>query len=632
MIPPSLPSKASEGERRLYNILKQKLSDSFSVWYEPRIDGRYPDFIILSPDFGLLIIEVKGWYPNQILKASSDCFDIKKTQEDVDSIEKQKSPLRQGKDYLDKLLNLLKQSRILTNQSGRYQGQLCFPIGVGAIMSNLTYEQANKYNLLQILPTKNVIYRHELLAWEKEDIQQEAITQRFKQMFEISFNFSTLTNDQISTIKGILYPEIVIRQEKAQLTSVNFDFTLLPSDFILRTLDTKQESLAKTIGDGHRIFFGVSGSGKTLLLISRAKYLINQNPQAKILILCFNICLSAYLRSVLHTDSQNQNYQNIQVRNFDDWARSILGSLPSQVTGNRDEYTGNRVLAQLSEYSTEQKWDAILIDEAHTFVPLWFQCCVNALKDSENGDLMIVADGNQTLYKRSKFTWRDVGVKAQGRTFSKKFDLDKNYRNTNQVLSSALSILNRVSDLIDPLDDEDVTFPLIQPNSVLRQGDKPKLYISINAEQQDKLIVSHIQSLKLLNVDYQDIAILYRQAGKQTERPRLTAIIQQLNQQGIPTYWVNQNDNSQRRFDRNTEGVRIITMLSSLGLEFKAVLLIWLEQFDDCIGKRDAEILARRQIYVAMTRAQEYLYLYINHQSKLMPELNINSTFDLVRI
>jgi superfamily I DNA/RNA helicase len=70
-------------------------------------------------------------------------------------------------------------------------------------------------------------------------------------------------------------------------------------------------------------------------------------------------------------------------------------------------------------------------------------------------------------------------------------------------------------------------------------------------------------------------------------------------------------------------------MLSSLGLEFKAVLLIWLEQFDDSIGKKDAEILARRQIYVAMTRAQEYLSLYISHQSKLTSELKNYLSFDI---
>lgn len=191
-----------------------------------------------------------------------------------------------------------------------------------------------------------------------------------------------------------------------------------------------------------------------------------------------------------------------------------------------------------------------------------------------------------------------------------------------------MNILNRISDLVEPLEDDDVTFPLVKPDLALRQGDKPKIYIGSTPEEQEKSIISTIHYLKSLNIDDRDIAILYRQAGNRDE-PRLNSIIQKLNQQGISTYWVNQNDNSKRQYNREREGVRMITMLSSLGLEFKAVLLIWLEQFDDSIGKKDAEILARRQIYVAMTRAQEYLSLYIHHQSKLTSELKNNLSLDI---
>jgi len=619
IIPSSIPSKASKGEQTLYNIIKERISDNFYVWYEPMIDNRRPDFIILSPNFGLLIIEVKGWYAGQILKASNNSFEIKDNKNDFEINQKQKSPLRQGKDYMDGLLNLLKKFRILINQSGKYQGSLCFPIGVGAVMSNLTHEQASKHNLIDVLPIKNVIYRDELLAWKKDKIKEETMIRRFEEMFDIKFTFPPLTPDQISTIKGIIYPEIVIKQEKAELTSNNSTFSISSEDNILKTLDSKQESLAKSIGNGHRIFFGVSGSGKTLLLISRAKYLINQNHNAKILILCFNVCLAAYIKSLLNGDSQNENYQKIEVRNFDNWEKSILDKLPEVKGENRDEYIACRVIDKLSEYSIDQKWDAILIDEAHTFLPIWFRCCVNALKDSENSDLMIVADGNQSLYKRSSFKWVDVGIKAQGRTFSRKFDLNKNYRNTYQILLSALSILNPVSDLIEPLEDEDVAFPLVKPDLALREGHKPKIYISHTLEEQEKFIISTIHSLESLKIAHRDIAILYRQIDKE-HKPRLESLINNLYKEGVLTYWVNKNDQS-KRYDQNKEGIRIITMLSSLGLEFKAVLLIWLEQFDDCIGKKDSEILARRQIYVGMTRAEQYLSLYIHHESKLASQL-----------
>lgn len=61
-IPEAIPSTASQGEQRLFNVLKTKLPEDFIVWYEPRLQRNlYPDFTILSPTFGLLIIEVKHW-------------------------------------------------------------------------------------------------------------------------------------------------------------------------------------------------------------------------------------------------------------------------------------------------------------------------------------------------------------------------------------------------------------------------------------------------------------------------------------------------------------------------------------------------------------------------------------------
>jgi hypothetical protein len=45
----------------------------------------------------------------------------------------------------------------------------------------------------------------------------------------------------------------------------------------------------------------VAGSGKTVLLISRAKMLSQQTPEAEILVLCYNVSLAAYLRCALAT-------------------------------------------------------------------------------------------------------------------------------------------------------------------------------------------------------------------------------------------------------------------------------------------------------------------------------------------
>ena len=68
MIPDRLPSSASAGERKVFALLRQ-LPDEVIVYYEPMVADRYPDFIVIIPSVGLLIVEVKGWYPAHILKS-----------------------------------------------------------------------------------------------------------------------------------------------------------------------------------------------------------------------------------------------------------------------------------------------------------------------------------------------------------------------------------------------------------------------------------------------------------------------------------------------------------------------------------------------------------------------------------
>ena len=72
------------------------------------------------------------------------------------------------------------------------------------------------------------------------------------------------------------------------------------------------------------------------------------------------------------------------------------------------------------------------------------------------------------------------------------------------------------------------------------------------------------------------------------------------------------------------------TALSSLGLEFKAVVIIWVQQFGDWHSQEAAQAaLARRQLYVAMTRAQEQLYVIGSGKVALLDELRESDCLDL---
>ena len=55
-----------------------------------------------------------------------------------------------------------------------------------------------------------------------------------------------------------------------------------------------------------------------------------------------------------------------------------------------------------------------------------------------------------------------------------------------------------------------------------------------------------------------------------------------------------------------SEGERMLTDLSSLGLEFKVMIILWVQKSANaCATDLDRACQERRQLYVAMTRAQE---------------------------
>lgn len=59
MIPETLPDNSSEGEKNVAALLRS-LPDNVWVYYEPIIRRRYPDFVLIVPEVGVLVIEVKG--------------------------------------------------------------------------------------------------------------------------------------------------------------------------------------------------------------------------------------------------------------------------------------------------------------------------------------------------------------------------------------------------------------------------------------------------------------------------------------------------------------------------------------------------------------------------------------------
>ena len=132
-------------------------------------------------------------------------------------------------------------------------------------------------------------------------------------------------------------------------------------------------------------------------------------------------------------------------------------------------------------------------------------------------------------------------------------------------------------------------------------GQRPLLHLVANRQAEVESAIAQIQKLLTKGYESKDIAIIYRYKARYEQEP-FDFLTEQLEQLGMGYYWVNQD---KREYSNRRPGVRIITAKSSLGLEFKAVLILWVQQFG--VGN---EAEGRRELYVSMTRAQQELHLF----------------------
>lgn len=656
IVPESISSTASQGEQILYKIFRDKLPDNFLVYYKQNTLNSCVDFIIIAPNLGLLLIDVISWYSSQIISVNDDnvsvvphpksnrVIDIPKSSLDLnihgrrtrkrslqpkDEKEVYQWNINKYQELLAQLSSKLQKYQHFNQFDSDNQIKLAFPIGYGIVFSNMTQEQCQENGIDKILTKSQLIYRKELL--DLQSASSSELVKKLQEIFVNKFSFSTITPEQINTIKTILFPEISIQAISDYTTSISNALQQPNQSILFKTLDHHQESIVRTIGAGHRIIYGVAGSGKTLILLCHAKLLIRQNPNRKILILCFNRSLAAYLKSILYEDIEYQNlYRRIELFTFYAWVSSIVRKVPGQ-SGFSPEYydgvLGEILLAKLDKLTISHKYDAILVDEAQTFHSSWFKCCVAALKDPENGNLMIVADGRQSIYKRENFTWKSVGIKAVGRTSNKKFRLDKNYRNTHEILAAAWGLFNHEKN-IDEIDNNiDLSFEIIKPTDASRNGSVPILHIEASEQQEIESVSNEIRELKKAGYLDNEIAIIYR-IGDEKRLLLIDNLIKKINALGLNTYWVSKSRISEKEYSNQQYGIRIINALSSLGLEFKVVLIIGVQDWEFNISPfSESDILTCKRLYVAMTRAQDILHVFGSGNSRLIKQLQSSGHF-----
>lgn len=206
--------------------------------------------------------------------------------------------------------------------------------------------------------------------------------------------------------------------------------------------------------------------------------------------------------------------------------------------------------------------------------------------------MLVLYDDAQSIYdthKLGKFSFKSVGIQAQGRTTILKL----NYRNTHEILDFAAGFARQ---LLTQEDADEDGIPRLAPISAGRRGTKPLLIKLPTLRDEADEIARRLKDAHQSGVDWKDMAILYWDAKDKDE------IFRALKEQHI--YVVGKETIS---FDKGDTKVKFLTMHNSKGLEFPLVAIM---------GSRIAEqaqtdVEAAKLLYVAMTRATSQLVMTV---------------------
>ena len=251
------------------------------------------------------------------------------------------------------------------------------------------------------------------------------------------------------------------------------------------------------------------------------------------------------------------------------------------------------------------QYGAVLIDEGHDFEPDWFKL-VTQMIDPTSNTLLLLYDDAQSIYgnkRTAKFSFKSVGIQAQGRTTI----LRVNYRNTNEILDCAYSF---AKDILTPADADEDGVPLIAPEMAGRHGPTAQIVRLGSLKAEAKYIATQLSWLHTQGTPWNRMTVLYKAKFIASE------VSHALDQLKVPYDWL--KDRESKRFDSLRDSVKIMTLHSSKGLEFPVVAIAGLGFMP---YKEEESADDARLLYVGMTRATEHLMMTASQKSVFVQRL-----------
>ena len=403
MYPRRLPADCrSNAERKVFCALRDLVPDDYTVFYSVPMyresqsrgglgDGEI-DFLLAHPDQGLVVVEVKGGgITHETATRQWFSTDFSGERHPI------KDPIEQAKSYKYLLRDDLRSCRLT--------GKFRYPLAHAVWFPDIDLKGRKLGFSTQI--EKIILDAYAL------DNAGIAVPELCQNVFGENPPDTPPGGAGINALVGYLTP--------------NWAFTPTLS---ARLHDENREISEATKGQyrvlsllsrmSRALISGCAGSGKTLLALEKAHRIADSG--GKVLLLCFNKKLAEWL--------QRQTVEGVVVNHFHGFCTQICREVghavpspdPQSETSSYFEYELPEALMDaLAE--TNQRFDAVLVDEGQDFLSSWWVPIREALADPIEGTFYIFFDDNQSIYT----------AKREFPFLAPLFPLSENCRNTQSI-------------------------------------------------------------------------------------------------------------------------------------------------------------------------------------------------------
>ena len=410
---PAYCSFESDAERTLYHELKRQLPDGVVVMHSVPIVLRPGerkeinceiDFIVIDPDRGVLVLEVKGGGVSRDSRTGQwHSIDADGNEHEIEN------PFQQA-------------------QRNRY--------ALTEKLEEAPRTRAFKYHIRHAVAFPDRAVGNQYLGpdSDRDIVIDGPALQNLPRAIERALGtpaaHSRIGPQALDALVQALSPSIDVRRP-------SLGFALRQTESFIVQLTEAQYRILRFLGRQRRAkIAGCAGSGKTMLAMEKARRLTEQG--LRVLLTCFNASLASWMqqnfspREGYGWPSDDSDY-HLVVLHYHELARQLCArggipfhepddsESPAETTRFYREEAPELMLQALDR--VPDRFDAVIVDEAQDFCEEWWVSLHAMLADPDQGILYAFYDDNQRIYQQ------EVRIPIEGEPYV----LNENIRNTRQI-------------------------------------------------------------------------------------------------------------------------------------------------------------------------------------------------------